>query len=344
MTDPSPPVGVAPSGTDLVPGAAVSTSGRYQHAFWFGLLLATVTTLAGTSFAVGAYAADALPDTVVRAYFAALQRGDAAGALGYGAVPDDGTQPSVQHQLLTSAVLARQNSLAPIRDVTVRKVERSGDTANVAITYLVDLPSGDQVVSDTVPVTRHGHGWRLVSSVVDRVVRLGGGSALASIAGAKVPSGQVDLFPGALPITYDTPNLELTAPDRIVRFADSGELVLDASVSQEGRRAIAPAVDAALAACLAGRSTAQPLCPVPDVDSSVPGSLRGRPTRSVLTTMVLRTFSPDGRLDIRGAAAVDATYQRLDDNNIAATEHTMTVPLRASCYPTEPGTVRWDAS
>jgi hypothetical protein len=349
MSDPSPQVSVDhPPRTDLVPEQVAPPAGRYQHAFWFALLLATAVTLAGTSFAVGAYVADAMPDTVVRAYFAALQRGDAPGALGYGPVLDDqlgdGTAPAVQHQLLTPAVLAKQNSLAPIQDLVVRKVERSGDTANVDITYLIDLPSGRQFVSDTVPVVRHGHGWRLAASVVVEVVDPGGGSALADIIGTKVPRGQFDLFPGAVPVSYDTPNLELSARDRVVRFADSGDLQVDAAVSPAGRRAIAPAVDAAMAACLAGRSTVQTLCPVPDIGSSVPGSLRGRLVRSVSTTMTLRIDSPDGRIHIGGAAAVDATYQGLDDNNIATTEHTVTVPLAAYCYPTAPGTVRWNAS
>jgi len=43
---------------------------------------------------------------VVRAYFAALSSGDAAGALAYGDLPDG------RHDLLTSDVLAAQNAVA----------------------------------------------------------------------------------------------------------------------------------------------------------------------------------------------------------------------------------------
>jgi len=40
--------------TDL---SSVMVPGRYQHLFWFGLLLATAVTLAGVSITIGAYQA-----------------------------------------------------------------------------------------------------------------------------------------------------------------------------------------------------------------------------------------------------------------------------------------------
>jgi hypothetical protein len=381
MTDPSPPVSVAdPRETDPVPGQAAVPSdvpvdppgaavpadavaaagvvlppavpmrpaGRYQHAFWFALLLATALTLAGTSLAIGAYAADAMPETVVRAYFAALQRGDAAAALGYGVVPEDPVIPdtdiSAQHDLLTPTVLAAQNAIAPIQGFEVRQVHRSGDTANVDVSYTIDLPSGRQGVFDSVPVRRNGHGWQLDRSAVPEVLSPGPGSALASIAGSAVPRGQYDLFPGVSPVRYDTPNLELGETSRVVRFFDSGTLPVDAEVSAAGRRAIVPSVDAAVAACLAGRSAPQTLCPVPEETASVPGSLRGSPTGSVARSIVLRVESTDGEIDISGSAPVAATYQRLDDNNIASTVTTQTTPLSGYCYATTAATVRWNAS
>jgi hypothetical protein len=344
MTDPSPPV----STDGPLASEPVTPVGTYQHAFWFALLLAVALTLAGSSLAVGAYAADAMPGTVVRAYFAALQRGDAAAALGYGVVPEDpiiaDTDISAQHDLLTPGVLAAQNAVAPIEAFAVRRVHQSGHTANVDVTYTIDPPSGRQVVFDTVPVERHGHGWRLQETAVPEILNPGPGSGLASIAGSAVPSGQYDLFPGVLPVRYDTPNLQLGASSRVVRFFDSGTFSVDAEVSAAGRKAIAPSVDAALSACLAGQSAAQPLCPVPDVDASVPGSLRGKPTGSAARTMMLRVDSLDGEIHIGGSAPVSATYQALNENNIVSTATTRTTPLSGYCYATTAQIVRWNAS
>ncbi|HYS38147.1 MAG TPA: hypothetical protein VEO01_21215, partial [Pseudonocardiaceae bacterium] len=71
----------------MTESSSVPVPGRYQHMFWFALLLATAVMLAGASIAVGAYQGAGDPATVVRSYFAAVAAGDAAGALGYGDLP-----------------------------------------------------------------------------------------------------------------------------------------------------------------------------------------------------------------------------------------------------------------
>jgi len=93
-----------------------------------------------------------------------------------------------------------------------------------------------------------------------------------------VPTGDYPMFPGAVPIIYHTPNLEADSSSRVVRFAGTGDMQLNAQVTAAGRKSIVPAVQAALAACLAGHGAPQPLCPVPDPETAVPGSLRGRMT------------------------------------------------------------------
>jgi hypothetical protein len=311
-------------------------TGTYQDAFWFAVLLATALTLGGAAVAVGAYTADAQPDTVVRAYFAALRRGDAAGALGYGTVP------AGPGGLLGQAVLAAQRAAGPIEGLVVRGVRRSGDTAEVSITYTVDLRSGPAAVSDTVPVVRHGHGWRLVRSAVLERIRPGSGSVLAAVAGSAVPSGEFPMFPGAVPVGYDSPNLEPAPESRVVRFAGSGSLPVNAAVSAAGRAAIAPAVRVALAACLAGRSATQPLCPLPDAAAGVPGTLRGRVTGPVSLSFQVDTV--DGEIGVHGTAPVVGTYQHLDDNNIVSRETVRSTGLNAHCAAATPGTLRWDAS
>ncbi len=152
---------------------------RYQHVFWFALLLATAATLAGASIAVGAYEGARDPASVVRAYFAALSDDDAAGALGYGDVVPPG-----RHDLLTSDVLAAQNAIAPIDDLTVLDVRNnSGTSAVVDVTYRLDFGSGTVTVPDSIAMVHdHGH-WQLALAAVPLTVHPGDGSAFASLAG-----------------------------------------------------------------------------------------------------------------------------------------------------------------
>jgi hypothetical protein len=342
MTDPSPPVTSAtadwPARTGELVAPEPSAGDRpFGHVFWFGLLLSVALVLAGASFAVGAYQADALPETVVREYFAALQRGDAAAALGYGTVPDG------SRDLLTDAVLAAQNATGPVEDFTVQRVRSSRDAAIVYVTYTIGLKSGPVAMADSVPVVRDGHGWRLAQSVVRESISSGSGSDLASLAGARVPDGDYLMFPGAFPVTYDTPALALAANSRVVDLTGSGLLEVDAVVTPAGRAALTPPFDAALRACLAGTSATQELCPLPDELAGVPGSLRGKATRPA--NLAFRVDTASGRVSITGTVPVTgATYELLDDNNIAASTAVHSVSLRAFGYPGVPATVWWDAS
>jgi len=241
-------------------------------------------------------------------YFQALQNGDAAAALGFGTVP------AGSHDLLTPTVLAAQNAIAPIDGVAVKDVLPSGDSAVVDVTYTV----GRQAEQDSVSVARHGHGWRLDDSAIPVHLNPTGGSALASFAGDQVPGGDYLMFPGAVPVTYDTPDLELVPYASVVRFVGNGSVDVEAAVTAVGMTAVVPALRGALAQCLAGRSDAQPLCPVPDDDQDVPGSLRGTVTGVDPGKLDVTVVSADGRIDIAGTVSVKATYQELDRNNIAS--------------------------
>ncbi len=332
-TNPLPPRLTVPKRRAVEP---VPVRRPVSQGFWFALLLATALTLGGTAFAIGAYQADASPQTVVLQYFAALRDGDAAAALGYGPVPDG------SDVLLTPAVLAAQNATGPIAGVAVHQVHRSGDTADVDVTYTVDLATGPVDAADTFPVHRHGHGWRLDRSAVAVNLDPDGGSSLASFAGADLPSGDFLMFPGALPVGYDTPTLTLPAPG-IVRFDDAGMVDVRAAVTAAGRRQILPALRQALTACLAGRSPAQPLCPVPDARDDVPGSLRGTLTGVNPRSLDFTVGTSDGKIDIHGTVSVHATYQQLDQNNMATVQTTAVTTLSAYCFATTPGTIGWTA-
>ncbi|HEX3648203.1 MAG TPA: hypothetical protein VHV49_07235 [Pseudonocardiaceae bacterium] len=317
-----------PTGADRT---ATQGSGPYQQAFWFALLLATALLLASGSIAVGAYTADAQPETVVLAYFAALHRGDAAAALGYGPRPPGSTA------LLTPAILAAQNATGPIQDVAVRHVRRTGDRATVDVTYAV----GSVPVADTVPVRRAGRGWRLAHSAVPQDVSAGDGSDLARLAGFAIPNGNYPMFPGAVPVTYRTPNLAPAPGSRVVSFDDGGLVAVDATVSPAGRAAVASAVTAALRSCLAGRSATQHLCPAPHPGVAVPGSLRGRLTGSVARALRYQVRGTDGEIRATGTIPVAASYQRLAVDDVVSTRTTGTIAVTADSYGTQPGTIWW---
>lgn len=319
--------------TDAAATGPAIAAGRFQHAFWFCLLLAVALVLAGASMAVGAYTAAAAPDTVVRQYFAALQSGDAAAALGYGHVP------SGPPGLLSPSVLAVQNEIGPIQNVAIRRIERSGDTASVGVTYTLGFGSGPVNVADTMRVVRSGRGWRLAQSAVIENIIPGNGSGLANVAGSAVPTGTYLMFPGAVPVAYDTPNLTLAASSRVIRFDDGGSLNVVASVSAEGRAAITPAVVAELSSCLAGRSATQPLCPLPDEAAGVPGTLRGKESGPMHLTF--RVDDPGGQINIGGSAPVSASYRALDSNNIEGVKNAQSTRLSAFCDPTKPTIVWW---
>jgi hypothetical protein len=323
----------------MTESSSVPVPGRYQHMFWFALLLATAVMLASASIAVGAYQGAGDPATVVRSYFAAVAAGDAAGALGYGDLPTG------RHDLLTADVLAAQNAVAPISDLVVLRVQHGGaNLASVEIGYTLDFASGPTITVDTVALARHGHDWRLAQSAVPEHVSPGNGSTLATFAGAAVPTGDYAMFPGAVPITYHTPNLEADSSSRVVRFAGTGSMEVNAQVTAAGRRAIAPAVNAALAACLAGKGAPQALCPVPDPETAVPGSLRGRTTGKAGVGLQLIVTSSDGEIDISEEATVSGTYQSLDENNLASAVTVKSVGLRAHSFATAPGKIVWATS
>lgn len=314
---------------------ATRPSGPYQHAFWFALLLATAILLGGAVVAAGAYTSAAQPETVVVAYFAALQRGDAAAALGYGALPAGSTT------LLTPAVLAAQNIQGPIQSVTVHRVRRNGNRAQVDVTYTVGIVGHPVTVADTVPVVRAGHGWRLVESAVAQELGPGGGSDLARFAGFAVPDGDFSMFPGAVPVTYLTPNLVLAPHSQVASFNNGGLLLVDATVSPAGRAALTSAVTAALRSCLTGRSATQHLCPAPHPGVAVPGSLRGRLTGSVGHALTVQFPGSDSEIEVSGDVPVTGSYRRLDVNDIATSVTTTTVPVDAHAYATNLNTIWW---
>ncbi|HVD90311.1 MAG TPA: hypothetical protein VNB91_15560, partial [Jatrophihabitantaceae bacterium] len=128
--------------------------------FWVAVCAACVLTLAGTVVAVTGYFTSAGPGRVVRDYFAALSRGDARAALGYGALPDG------PRELLTGPVLRAQQQVGRISPVSVIAVDQDHETATVSVHYAITFASVTTVVGDHVTVIKHGRTWRLAKTAV----------------------------------------------------------------------------------------------------------------------------------------------------------------------------------
>jgi hypothetical protein len=309
---------------------------RHRGLYWLAVLLALVAMVAGGVVAYVSYAATAGPDGAVKGYFAALARSDASAALGFGDLPHG------PHNLLTSTVLRDQQELAPIRGVHVVSTDRSGDSATVTLRYRLDFRSGTQQVSDTVTVLRRGGSWRLAATAASTQLELVGASDRATIVGAAVPNVPLLLFPGAVPIRFDTPYLELDPATNSVRLADSGPTVLSVAVSQDGQTAMNAAVDAALTSCLAGGPDADPRCPLPNT-RAVPGSLRatisGGVGKHILLTVVA---DPHGVIEASAKVNVTGRYTVLDFDNLpVARKGNVQLPVRATALAVEPLVVNW---
>lgn len=309
---------------------------RRRGLYWSAVAVALVALVVGTAVAWVGYRRTAGPDGAVRGYFAALADGDAARALGFGTVPDG------PRDLLTAKVLREQQKLAAIRQVDVIATERHGDRATVTVQYRLEFASGPQQAVDTVEVERQGRSWRLARTAVATRIGLTEAVRRASVLGTPVPDDTVLLFPGALPLRFDTPYLELDPGTSSVRLSDGTDTPVDVQVSAAGRKAVTAAVRTALAECLGGGSV-DPRCPVPS-DRYVPGSLRGRLGPSAVSNLSL-TVAPDpnGVIRISGRAIpVTGRYRVLDFENLPVTRSgTVKLPVAAQAVAVAPLRIGW---
>jgi hypothetical protein len=307
---------------------------HYRRLFWFAVLAALAAVAAGALIIASAYVSESEPETAAVAYFHALGRGDAAGALGLGDVP------AGSRTYLTSQVLDAALSIAKISDVRVLSAVRHGRTAEVTLEYQL----GPQQVSDAVSLVRHGRGWRLTRTAVPVDLSIANGAERMSIAGARVPDGTVLLFPGALPVAVDTPNLDLGGL-HVVHLDLAGAQVIEQKlapqVSLAGKQQVGEAVRAAVQACLSGGTSRG--CPQPADPTVVPGSIRGRITGNLDTDRPITVASDAaGLLVISGNVVVNGTYQRLDfDNQPVRRTGTLKLMIHAQCYATDPAKIVW---
>ena len=230
--------------------------------------------------------------------------------------------------------------IAKLTSVSVLSTSQQGDTAKVTIQYQLRFPTKTVVVNDTVSLRKHSDGWRLgataVATNLDPVVA----ARRLVLAGAAVPSGTVLLFPGALPLAADTPNLDVGLP--VVHLQGVVPRNIRPTVSAAGRQAVADAVAGAVQKCLDGK-VIQP-CPTINDDRAVPGSIRGTLPSDVASHLdITLAPGPSGLIEISGTVDVHGRYQRLDFNNLPFTHSgPLALNVRAQAYATDPSKLQWD--
>jgi hypothetical protein len=332
----SPPA-IPPPPVD--PPAILPLPRRHRLVFWTAVVAALAAIGGGGYLAATKYVDNTAPATAVTGYFEALAAGDASGALAYGDIPDG------DDQLLTDEVLETQLGIAPISGFAVTGTSVSGNTASVAVTYRLGFAGDPQAVQDTVTLDKDGSTWRLAVVAVPVWLRLAEATGRATLAGAAIPTATKLIFPGAVPITFDTDALALTPETRAVSFGGGGAGDRRATLSEAGRAAIGTGLDDAITACLDGSADDPTLCPTPDDTRAVPGTLRGTMDSPASEVAVLTLEgSADGIVHIGGQVSITGDYQQLDFNNQQVKKTGSTeVTLVGISYVTDPSTIIWQS-
>ncbi|HEY2296625.1 MAG TPA: hypothetical protein VGH43_02765 [Jatrophihabitans sp.] len=301
--------------------------------FWTAVVVAAAALFAGSLYAFVAYRETSGPDGAVRGYFAALERGDAPAALGFGDVPRGPTD------LLTDQVLAEQQAIAPMHDAQVLAVAEHGDRADVQFSYHLRFADGDQQYRGVLHVIKRDTGWRLASTVVATRIDLQQAVDRLNFAGTTVPGGRVLMFPGALPIRFDTRYLRLDPSTRSVQFTGSRRTDVRVQPTPPARRVLAAHLRSQLRRCVRSAALA---CPLPS-PQTIPGSLRGRIAKINCEYRV--TSEAAGSISISGSAFFVGRYRTLSYENVAATHRgRLALPVSAQTYPVAPLRVSFGGS
>jgi hypothetical protein len=199
-------------------------------------------------------------------------------------------------------------------------------------------------VTDAVDTVKRGRTWRLTRTAVPVQVRVEEGQSRLSIGGTPLPSRTVLFFPGVLPISVDTPNLELDPV--VVHLSSAAPSPLLPKVSAAGKLTVARAVAAAVTQCL--KADADMTCPIADDPITVvPGSVRGTVDAAHVADHldVSLATNPDGAagmLQITGSVDVNGSFQVLDfDNQPVRKTGTVRLGINATCYATNPAKIVW---
>jgi hypothetical protein len=303
--------------------------------FWTAVLVALAALVGGGLYGYLGYRATAGPDGAVKGYFAALARSDAPAALGFGALPDG------PRDLLTSEVLSQQQKIAPLHDVHITDVARAGSEATVRFSYQLGFARGNQEVTGSVRVVHRDSGWRLAQTAVATTIQLDQATDRLSFAGSSVPEGATLLFPGALPIHFDTSILMLKPGAADIQFGDGATTTVSVEPTAAARAQLAAEVGKQLTVCAAGAPPATD-CPLPS-SRYVPGSLRGRIVGNVAHKLTFRVSpSAAGTISTTGSVVFNGRYRSLAYDNVAQSHRgKLRLPITASSYAVTPLSVRF---
>jgi hypothetical protein len=309
---------------------------RHRGLFWLAALVGLVAVVGGGTYAYFGYSSVSGPDGAVRGYFAALARGDARAALAYGQVPTG------SRALLTSDVLRAQQRLAPLRHTHVLGVAQSGHSAAVSVTYQLMFASGPQQVNATVDAVERNGSWRLAATAVATRLELEQAGERATLDGVAVPAGRALIFPGAVPIRFDSPYLQLQSGTESVRFGGRAVTELSVQVTADGRSAIAHRLAQELDRCVGPSARAGSPCPLPS-GRVVPGSLSGALGTVSATDLHFAVDSdPSGVILVSGTVSFHGTFQQLTFDNVPVVRRgELKLPVTAYAYAVTPLDVRF---
>lgn len=306
----------------------------HRGLFWSAVLLALLAVVGGGVAALRGYGRSDGPDGVARGYYSALAEADAPAALAYGDLP------SGPHTLLTGKVLREQQRIAPIRDVQVVAVRRSGERASVSVRYRLDFPGAQQQVTDVLQLRERDGSWRLARTAVATELQVNGALSRATVVGAGIPAGTTLLFPGAVPISFDTDYLQLDPATGYVSFSSAAQTTVGVQVSPAGRDAVARVLQSMLHGCLDGKVRADPRCPLPS-SRYMPGSVKATIDGKILDGLRI-DVGDGGLLLVSGQVQVTGSYRELDFDNIAHDKSgTIRLAVWASGYPTGDLKLQW---
>lgn len=166
-----------------------------------GAVVLVIALIAGIAIvkSVGGGGDTSSPGGTVKAYFAALQAGDAKKALSYG------KEAPASTELLTDEVLRKQRDLAPIKDLKIVS-ESGGFMGSVHLTVNI----GDVAYDEQLNLEKVGDDWKLKTAAVQVKPYLSSDASkqYLTILGKPLPSsGIAYVFPGALDLGSSNKNL-----------------------------------------------------------------------------------------------------------------------------------------
>ncbi|MDP0399076.1 hypothetical protein [Tsukamurella strandjordii] len=234
-----------------------------------GAVLLVIILIAGVAIVRSAGGSSDSPGDTVKAYFAALQAGDAKKALSYG------KEAPATTDLLTDEVLRKQTALAPIKDVTI--VSSSADTfGKVHLTVTI----GEVAYDEELMMEKAGSDWKLKTAAVkiEPSVSSDADKKALTILGKPLPaSGVAYVFPGALDLGTSNKNLQAQSSKYSIdggtgqasvkglsAFSIGGSVRIAFGLSEAGKNSARQQIAATYAGCAASKDGMPAGCPQSD--------------------------------------------------------------------------------